>query len=74
MDHGVFFIQYVQGQFKSFGLEAKIEVVNTLLAFPMEEPPKLEILDTNDMSPIFTAGESFSHSPPCLFQMKRIDM
>jgi hypothetical protein len=48
----------VHDKFASFGLEAKIEPVNTLLSFPARaKPPVLRILNTTDRSTVFKAGE-----------------
>jgi hypothetical protein len=50
-------LQFVHDKFVSFGLEARIEAVNTLLSFPLRnKPPVLRVLNTQNRSTVFQAG------------------
>lgn len=51
--------QFVRDQFESFGLDASIEPVRTMLSYPSErKAPSLKLLRKADRSVVFEAGGS----------------
>jgi hypothetical protein len=54
--------QFMREKFESFGLQAEIQVVNSLIAFPQKRAPSLQLLETAGHTAIFNACEEHART------------